>query len=294
MKKNPHNNKNGTNRISFVKAYRKSSFLLSKEARIIRIVSEYLEPVYRFRKYKVRNTIVFFGSARAVDEKTAKFDKKKINEKIKKSSKVDSFLLGELKQAENLEKMSCYFSAAEELAFRLTQWSNKIKDESNRFIVTSGGGSGIMTAANKGALNAKGLSIGLNISLPFEQTPNPFISSELGFEFHYFFMRKFWFLYLAKALVFFPGGFGTFDELMETLTLLQTKKINRPLPVILFGKKYWKEIIRFEKMVEWGVISPEDLDLFKFTESVEEAYHIITKELSTHYLSGNVIKPSIE
>jgi uncharacterized protein (TIGR00730 family) len=255
-----------------LKAYKNQKFLASYSARTLRILSEYLEPEARFRKYKVNDTIVFFGSARAVPRAQA--------EQMLREATTP----GKRKIAQGLLKMAPYMEAAKQLAFRITQWSKTLSEDQPRFIITSGGGEGIMSSANAGALEAGGLSIGLNITLPFEQKLNPHITPELAFQFHYFFMRKFWFLYLAKALVIFPGGFGTFDELMETLTLLQTKKIDRPLPIVLFGRAYWKDIIRFDKMVEWGVISQEDLDLFFMTDSVDDAFEHLTKELKKYYL----------
>ena len=232
------------------KAYRNSEFLESKEARTLRLLSEYIEPEARFERYRVEDTIVFFGSARAE------------------------------KGDEANPRLARYYDHAQELAFRVTEWSKQLSHPKHRFIVCSGGGPGIMEAANRGASEARGLSVGLGISLPMEQGVNPYVSRELGFEFHYFFMRKFWFVYLSKALVAFPGGFGTLDEVFETLTLIQTKKATKPRPVILFGREYWQEIIDWQKLVDWGVICPEDLDLYHFVDSVDEAFDTLTGELS--------------
>jgi uncharacterized protein (TIGR00730 family) len=184
--------------------------------------------------------------------------------------------------AETGVEMSKYYEDAVELARLLTEWTKKMK-QSNRFVVCSGGGPGIMEAANKGATLAKGKSIGLNISLPFEQYPNGYISPELNFEFHYFFMRKYWFMYLGKALIAFPGGFGTLDELMELLTLLQTQKIKKKMTVVLFGKKYWHEVINFEALIKYGMISQEDMDLFTFAETPEEAFLHLSRSLERDY-----------
>jgi hypothetical protein len=265
-------------------AYKNKEFLASYSARTLRILSEYLEPEARFRKHKVRDTIVFFGSARTVPRKQAEQMLRDAETEIKKSAKISDTLHKKRSLAQGLLKMAPYMEAAKKLASLLTKWSKALPDDSHRFIITSGGGEGIMGSANEGASKAGGLSIGLNVTLPFEQKLNPHITPELAFQFHYFFMRKFWFLYLAKALVIFPGGFGTFDELMEALTLLQTKKIHRPLPIVLFGRAYWNDVVRFDKMVEWGVISPEDLALFFLTDSVDEAFEHVTKELKKHYL----------
>ena len=267
-----------------VNAYKNQEFMASYSGRTLRILSEYLEPEARFRKNKVRDTIVFFGSARTVPRKEAEKQLHEVEAEIKKSHKISDALHKKRMHAQGLVKMAPYLEAAENLAYRLTKWSKALPDDSHRFIITSGGGDGIMGGANEGAIKAGGLSVGLNITLPFEQKPNPHITPALAFQFHYFFMRKFWFLYLAKALVIFHGGFGTFDEFMEALTLLQTKKIHRPLPIVLFGREYWNEVIRFDKMVEWSVISPEDLDLFLLTDSVDEAFEYVTKGLKKHYL----------
>jgi hypothetical protein len=174
--------------------------------------------------------------------------------------------------------MAPYYEAAESLAFRLAGWSSR-QDKKHRFVVASGGGGGIMCAANEGARRAGAESIGMNISIPFEQYPNSHVSPELGFEFHYFFMRKFWFLYLSRAIVVFPGGFGTMDELMEVLTLIQTGKLRKKIPVVLYGRDFWESVLNFDHLVDWGVISPDDLKLFFFTDSVDDAYQHIVRHL---------------
>jgi uncharacterized protein (TIGR00730 family) len=182
--------------------------------------------------------------------------------------------------------MSQYYEATRELAYRLTEWSKSLEGRERRFVICSGGGPGIMEAANRGASEAKGVNIGLNISLPFEQVGNAYITRRLSFEFHYFFMRKYWFAYLAKAIIAMPGGFGTLDEFMEVVTLVQTLKIKKPLPIVLFGKKFWDEVLRFDPLVKYGTISPEDLNLFLRTDSVDEAFEFVTGELTRRVLTN--------
>jgi len=265
------------------KAYENEKFINSYDGRIVRIICEYLEPRTRLRKHRIKDTIVFFGSARTLPREDAAAKLKKARQAVKekpKSKKAAEML----KTAQGLWKMVPYYEAAEELSSRLTLWSKSLKHPSLRFIITTGGGDGIMGAASKGAMDSGGHSIGFNIALPFEQESNPHVTPDLQFEFNYFFMRKFWFAYLAKALIIFPGGFGTMDELMELLTLVQTQKIKKPIPTVLYGGKYWKEVINFKKMVEWGTISTEDLKLFRLTDSVDEAFHFLTKELRRIYL----------
>src|SRR5678816_4063266 len=218
-------------------AYRNEEFLDAPDARPLRILSEYLYPLSHFRKEKIHDTIVFFGSARTFEASAS----------------------------------GRYYTEAQQLAHRLTDWSNSLDENSRRFVVCTGGGPGIMEAANRGAAEAGGKSVGLNIGLPMEQRPNPFISPDLNFEFHYFFMRKFWFAYLAKALVVFPGGFGTLDELMEILTLTQTQKLVKKMVVILYGTTFWKEVLNFDALVRHGMISEKDLDLFQFADDVDTA-----------------------
>ena len=256
-----------------VKAYRNMEFINSAEARALRILAEYMEPESRFDEFKVRDTIVFFGSARILSRDAAQ-------------SLVDKALAGEgdLAKAEKKLWMSRYYEDTRELAARLTRWSKSLEGTDRRFVVCSGGGPGIMEAANRGASEAKGENIGLNISLPFEQQDNPYITRRLAFEFHYFFMRKFWFSYLAKAMVVMPGGFGTLDEFMEVVTLVQTLKIKKKLPIVLFGTEYWDKVLHMEPMVDFGTISPEDLNLFYRTDSVDEAYAYLVRELETHHL----------
>jgi len=267
------------------KAYRNMDFINSGDARLIRILSEYLEPKYRFHKQKINDTIVFFGSARTKSPVDAKNHLKMIKERIAGSINKhhDEELKNKLEIAQNQVFLSCYYNDAVELSKRLTNWSKSLNSNS-RFIVCSGGGFGMMEAANKGADEGGGKSIGLNISIPMEQYPNQYITPELNFEFHYFFMRKFWFVYLAKGLVIFPGGFGTLDELFEVLTLLQTRKLTKRLPIVIYGSKYWNEIINLDAMIKYGTISKADLDLLKFCDTVDEAYTYITEELTKLYL----------
>jgi len=232
-------------------AYLNEGFLESSDARPLRILSEYLEPLSHFRDQKVQDTVVFFGSARIHPD----------------------------------GPMGHYYEAARQTARLITEWSENLENPAHRFVVCSGGGPGIMEAANRGASDAGGKSIGLNIGLPFEQQPNPYITPELGFEFHYFFMRKFWFAYLAKALIVFPGGFGTLDELAEILTLAQTQKIESKIVIVLYGSEYWKEVINFDALVKYGTIAQSDLELFQYADTPAEALDILQKFLTTHYLT---------
>jgi len=240
-------------------AYKNDEFLDSPAARSVRILSEYLEPFDHFRREQVRDTIVFFGSARIEED-------------------------GPLGQ---------YYRDARELARRVTEWSDGLSDTTRRFVVCSGGGPGIMEAANRGASDAKGKTIGLNIGLPFEQFPNAYITPELNFEFHYFFMRKFWFSYLAKAMVVFPGGYGSMDELMEILTLVQTKKLNKKIIIVLYGSQFWKEVINFDALVRHGVISPEDATLFEFADDTDTALRILQEGLVKHHLHPEPEMPAM-
>ena len=235
-------------------AYLDESFLASDEARPIRVLAEYLEPLRGFRRAHVRDTVVFFGSARITAD----------------------------------GPMGRFYNDARELAKLVTQWSKTLEKPSHRFVVCSGGGGGIMEAANRGASDAEGRSIGLNISLPHEQQPNPYVTPELSFEFHYFFMRKLWFAHLARALVVFPGGFGTLDELTEILTLSQTKKLENKIPVLLYGSKYWHEVINFDALLRHGMISREDMDLFQFVDDPATALTYIQAALAP---AGEAVMP---
>jgi len=268
-----------------VKAYHDTNFMKSADARTIRLLAEYLEPQSRFAHYNIKDTVVFFGSSRILSPEQARSDIENIRQRTKARGSDSKSLPGVLKQAEMRLAMSRYYTEAVRLAYLITTWSKQIamqrKRGGRRFIICSGGGPGIMEAANRGASEAEGYSIGLNISLPLEQQPNPYISKELTFEFHYFFIRQLWFGSLAKALVVFPGGFGTMDELVELLTLIQTRKIRRKVPVIIYGTDFWKRVINFDALVEWGMISPEDLDLFHFSDTPEDAFDFLRKELES-------------
>lgn len=264
------------------KAYKNLEFLNSPDARTIRMLSEFLEPQRRFRSKNVRNTIVFFGSARVKAHKEAKRELATLKRRAAKAGRRSGALTAQIREAETRLEMSRYYEDCVELARLLTAWSQTLPNP-NSFVVCSGGGPGIMEAANRGAFLAGGQSIGLNISLPFEQFANPYITDGLSFEFHYFFMRKFWFVYLAKALVVFPGGFGTMDELLELLTLLQTDKIKKKVAVVIYGSEYWKRVLNFDAMVEHGVIDRKDLRLLKFMDSPEEAFEYLRGFLQKQY-----------
>ena len=259
-------------------AYQNEPFLNSPDGRLLRILSEYSEPLSRFRREQIQDTVVFFGSARFQSREDAE----------RKLAEVRTSRPGqeELASAQASVKMSRYYEDARKLASMLTEWSIKIPARRRRFVVTTGGGPGIMEAANRGAKEAGGKTIGLNINLPFEQFPNPYITPSLNFEFHYFFMRKFWFAYLAKALVIFPGGFGTFDELFEILTLAQTDKLAKKILVVIYGGEYWKNLINFQAMIDAGTISAKDLDLFKLVNTPEEGFEFLRDGLTQYHLGG--------
>jgi hypothetical protein len=226
-------------------AYDDEGFLASEDGRPVRILAEYLEPLHRFTRANIHDTIVFFGSARLSSD----------------------------------GPLGRYYREARELARLLTQWSKGLPSHAHRYVVCSGGGGGIMEAANRGAADADGRTIGLNISLPHEQRPNPYVTRELSFEFRYFFMRKLWFAHLARALVVFPGGFGTLDELAEILTLAQTRKLERPIPVILYGAAYWHEVLNFDAMLRYGMIDCKDLDLFQYADDPARALSLLQSSL---------------
>jgi hypothetical protein len=259
-------------------AYENESFLNSPDGRLLRIISEYQEPLARFRREQIQDTVVFFGSARFQGRETAGQRLKDLeNRGIVVSD-------AERKRAMALVDMSRYYEDARRLASMLTQWSTQIPSRRHRFVVTTGGGPGIMEAANLGAHEAKGKSIGLNIHLPFEQYPNPYITPSLNFEFHYFFMRKFWFAYLAKALVIFPGGFGTMDELFEILTLAQTQKLAKKILVLIYGSEYWNKVVNFQAFVDAGTVSPEDLELIRIMDSPEDGFEFLRDGLTRYHL----------
>ena len=263
-------------------AYLDRHFLESAEARPMRILSEYLEPLKRFKEQQIRDTVVFFGSARIHSREEAE---RTLTRLTKKASNGDQQIEAKVRRGQRDVEWSRYYEDARQLARLLTEWSTSLESEHHRFVVTSGGGPGIMEAANRGAYEAGGKTIGLNISLPFEQGPNPYITDGLHFEFHYFFMRKFWFAYLAKALVIFPGGFGTLDEMFEILTLMQTSKLERQIQIILYGKEYWDQILALEPLVEWGAIGEEDVSLLTRADAPDQAFDLLRDHLTTHHLN---------
>lgn len=264
-----------------VKAYKNNKFLNSPDARLIRMMAEYLEPFNRFRRYEIADTLVFFGSSRIRSSDSVRKDMKTLEQPSSRAPQKNHRRLSQLKA--ELE-MAHYYDDALVLSRKLTEWSKSLVKGQRHFIICTGGGGGIMEAANRGAREANGLSIGLNISLPLEQGNNPYITSDLNFEFHYFFMRKFWFVYLAKALIIFPGGFGTLDELFEVLTLMQTKKSRKKMPVVIYGTDYWKEVIDFDAMVRRGCIDAKDLQLIHFSNDPQEAFTYLSNALSKLYL----------
>ena len=267
------------------KAYKDMEFLNSPDARVVRMIAEFLEPQRRFRKANIKDTIVMFGSARIRPRKETLAKLRAVEAAIRRTARPTKPLLTSLRDAEIQVEMSRYYEDAVELSRLLTAWGKRYASP-RRFVVCSGGGPGIMEAANKGAALARGESIGLNISLPFEQSANPFVTRGLDFEFHYFFMRKFWFVYLAKALVVFPGGFGTMDEMMEVLTLLQTDKVKKRVAVVMYGEEYWKKVLDFDALVLHGMVLREDLKLFRFMETPEEAFAYLKEFLTAMYLKN--------
>jgi uncharacterized protein (TIGR00730 family) len=257
-------------------AYMSQEFLESGDARPLRIMAEYLEPHRRFRQEKIRDTVVFFGSARIRSREASEQQLKaaRAGDGIPESQQVAA-----VAAAERAMHWSRYYEDARQLALRLTTWSRTLPGPCHRFVVCSGGGPGIMEAANRGAHEAGGKTVGLNIRLPHEQGANPYITRNLHFEFHYFFMRKFWFAYLAKALVIFPGGFGTLDELFEILTLEQTKKLDSRTTVVLYGTEYWDQILSLQPMVDWGAIAADDPGLMHRVNSVDAAFAVLKPAL---------------
>jgi hypothetical protein len=263
-------------------AYLYEEFLESAEGRPIRILSEYLEPLRRFQAQKIQDTVVFFGSARVDSRERAERALATLNARGVRDA--DQHYETELAKTRKAIEWARYYEDARELARMLTTWSAGLTSENHRFVVTSGGGPGIMEAANRGAREAGGKTIGLNIRLPFEQGANPYITDGLHFEFHYFFMRKFWFAYLAKALVVFPGGFGTCDELFEILTLVQTDKLSKKMDVVLYGSEYWEQVLRFEPMAEWGAIADNDLGLLHTADTPAQAFEHLRANLIANHL----------
>jgi uncharacterized protein (TIGR00730 family) len=278
-------------------AYENPAFLNSADGRLIRILSEYAEPLARFRRERIQDTVVFFGSARfrALDEANRELELLEntgsvlpapSEEQPARAPEVEQGTATELRvrRAEAAVEMARYYEDARKLAHMLTQWSMTIPSRRHRFVVTSGGGPGIMEAANRGAFEAGGKTIGLNIRLPFEQAPNPYITPSLNFEFHYFFMRKYWFAYMSKALVVFPGGFGTLDEMFELLTLSQTRKLAKKMTVLIYGSSYWNQVFNLDVLVDKGAISPKDRELFQFSDSPEDALEKLKEGLMRDHL----------
>jgi hypothetical protein len=283
-------------------AYENEKFLNSADGRVIRIVSEYLEPLARLRREQIQDTVVFFGSARfrgheeadpelELLENTGSRKPAPSHEQPANAAEIAEGKATELqlKRAESAVKMARYYEDARQLSSMLTKWAMQLGSRRHRFVVTSGGGPGIMEAANRGAHEAGGKTIGMNILLPFEQHPNPYITPALNFEFHYFFMRKLWFAYLSKALVVFPGGFGTLDEMFEILTLAQTQKLAKKITVVIYGSEYWKKVFNLDVLVDTGAISPKDLELFQFADTPEEAFELLRAGLMENYLKAEAI-----
>ena len=278
-------------------AYLNPDFLNSPDGRILRILAEYAEPLARFRREKIHDTVVFFGSARIASMSKAEQELLVVENHGAANPAQPEHQPGveaTLKQAQAAVEMARYYEEARKLAHMLTDWSVTLPGKRHRFVVTSGGGPGIMEAANRGARDAGGKTIGLNIRLPFEQYPNRYISPELNFEFHYFFMRKYWFAYLAKALVIFPGGFGTLDEFFEILTLAQTQKLAKKIIVIVYGKEYWSRVLNLQALADAGAISPEDTKLFSFCDTPEEAFECLKEGLTRYHLEPHAVRPPAE
>ncbi len=282
-------------------AYENSAFVNSADGRLMRIVSEYLEPLARFRHEQIQDTVVFFGSARfrgreEADHALELLDNTGSSQPAPRSEQpasIPDIAAGKAtdlqrKRAVAAVEMARYYEDARRLSFMVTKWASKIPSRKRRFVITSGGGPGIMEAANRGAWEAGGKTIGLNIRLPFEQAPNPYITPSLNFEFHYFFMRKLWFAYLSKALVVFPGGFGTLDEMFEILTLAQTNKLAKKITVVIYGSEYWKKVFNLDVLVDTGAISPKDIDLFQFADTPEQAFELLRQGLTQNYLAAEL------
>ncbi len=263
------------------KAYNNKEFLNGQAARPIRVLCELIEPEERLKENEVQDTIVFFGSARPQPQEVINRKLKDFRETLDTENPIPDEHKSELARLERIHKLSKYYGEAVNLANKVSKWSRTENSGLRNCFVCSGGGPGIMEAANRGAKEADARSIALGISLPFEQGVNEYADPELSFEFHYFFIRKFYFLYHAKAVFVFPGGFGTMDELFETLTLIQTNKLQKKMPIYLYGKEFWEGLINFDKFVEWGVISPGDLDLFKMVDSTEEALESLINDIGT-------------
>ena len=280
-------------------SYEDPGFVNSPDGRPLRIMAEYLEPLAHFRRERIQDTVVFFGSARfnSLHEASRTLELLDTSGSAKPASSEEQpatpeqLASGQATQlqrahAEAAVEMAQYYEDARRLAYLLTKWSMTLRYKRHRFVVTSGGGPGIMEAANRGASEAGGKTIGLNIRLPFEQAPNPYITPSLSLDFHYFFMRKFWFAYLAKALVVFPGGFGTLDEMFELLTLTQTHKLAKEMTIVVYGSQYWNEVINLDTLVKKGTISPEDVKLLHFADTPDDAFTILRDSLTLNHLGG--------
>ncbi len=280
-------------------AYENAEFLNSPDGRMLRILAEYQEPMARFRRERIQDTVVFFGSARfrALDVASAELERlentgsSRPAPRQEQPASTGEIARGEasarrLQLAEAAVEMARYYEDARILAGMVAAWSKTLPGRRHRFVVTSGGGPGIMEAANRGAFEAGAKTIGLNIKLPFEQHANPYLSPGLSFDFHYFFMRKYWFAYLAKALVVFPGGFGTLDEMFELLTLAQTEKLAKKITVVIYGSEYWKQVINLDLLAEKGAIAAKDMDLFQFADTPDEAFRLLREGLTEHHLNS--------
>jgi uncharacterized protein (TIGR00730 family) len=285
-------------------AYENPDFLNSPDGRLLRIAAEYSEPMSRFRRERIQDTIVFFGSARFRALDVASHELELLDNtgsvapapEAEQPAREGDQETSDLRHSRALAavEMAHYYEDARTLARMLTQWSMNLPGRRHRFVITSGGGPGIMEAANRGAWEAGGKTIGLNIMLPFEQMPNPYITPALNLNFHYFFMRKYWFAYLAKALVVFPGGFGTLDEMFELLTLDQTHKLSKPITIVIYGSSYWKSVINLDLLAEKGAIAVKDLDLFKFADTPEEAFAILKEGLTRNHLDQDPDQPRLD
>lgn len=284
-------------------AYEDPAFINSPDGRILRIIAEYIKPLAHFRRERIQDTVVFFGSARflALDEASRSLELLDIPGSAKPAGIEEQLASPEQLASEDADQpgrahaevaveMAHYYEDARKLAYLLTEWSMTLPYKRHRFVVTSGGGPGIMEAANRGASEAGGKTIGLNIRLPFEQAPNPYITPSLSLDFHYFFMRKFWFAYLAKALVVFPGGFGTLDEMFELLTLTQTRKLAKEITIVVYGSQYWNEVINLDALVKRGTIDPDDLNLLHFADTPEDAFAILSDSLTRNHLQGKKLE----
>jgi len=266
-------------------AYENDAFVKGPDGRPLRILAEYAEPLARFRREKIQDTVVFFGSARFSSLSTAQGAAQRLDPPASPAKPAPEQAQAAYR-AQRAVDMAHYYEDARRLAHMLTTWSRTLPGKRHRFVVTTGGGPGIMEAANRGAREAGGKTIGLNIALPAEQDPNPYITPELNFEFHYFFMRKLWFAYLAKALVVFPGGFGTLDELFEILTLAQTEKLAKKMTVLVYGSDYWRRVLNLEALADAGAISPEDVHLFQFVDTPEDAFARLQENLIRDHLQS--------